>query len=256
MTSGSVAEKRAIPEPGSPYPLGVTLSGGGANFSVYSANATGLDLLLFNNAHDPAPGRMIAFDPEHNRTHHYWHAYVPGLRAGQVYAYRADGLWQPGEGLRFDRTKVLLDPYGRAVAVPRSYDRRAVGGIGDDAAIAMKSVIADPRAYDWEGDHPLHRPFAQTVIYELHVRGFTRHHTSGVPEATRGTYAGLIQKIPYLADLGVTALELLPVFQSDPQDAPFGATIGATLLCRSLRPIRGTRPHPIRSTRSTSSGTW
>jgi isoamylase len=222
MTSGSVAEKRAIPEPGSPYPLGVTLSGGGANFSVYSANATGLDLLLFNNAHDPAPGRMIAFDPEHNRTHHYWHAYVPGLRAGQVYAYRADGPWQPGEGLRFDRTKVLLDPYGRAVAVPRSYDRRAVGGIGDDAAIAMKSVIADPRAYDWEGDHPLHRPFAQTVIYELHVRGFTRHHTSGVPEATRGTYAGLIQKIPYLADLGVTALELLPVFQSDPQDAPFG----------------------------------
>ncbi len=86
----------------------------------------------------------------------------------------------------------------------------------------MKSVITDVRAYDWEGDRPLHLPFARTVIYELHVRGFTRHHSSGVPEATRGTYTGLIEKIPYLVDLGVTALELLPVFQFDPQDAPLG----------------------------------
>jgi glycogen operon protein len=86
----------------------------------------------------------------------------------------------------------------------------------------MKSVVADTRAYDWEGDSPLRRPFAQTVIYELHVRGFTRQHNSDVPEATRGTYAGLIEKIPYLVDLGVTAIELLPVFQFDSQDAPLG----------------------------------
>jgi len=217
-----VAENPAIPEPGSPYPLGATLLAEGVNFSVYSANATALDLLLFNDAHDAAPARVIAFDPRRNRTHHYWHTYVPALRAGQVYAYRADGPWRPGDGLRFDRMKVLLDPYGRAVAVPRTYDRRAARGPGDDAAIAMKSVIADVRGYDWEGDRPLHRPFAQTVIYELHVRGFTRHHSSGVPEATRGTYTGLIEKIPYLVDLGVTALEFLPVFQFDPQDAPLG----------------------------------
>ena len=102
----------------------------------------------------------------------------------------------PSEGLRFDRTKLLLDPYGHAVAVPRSYDRRAVSDIGDDTAIAMKSVIADPHAYDWEGDRPLHRPFAQTVIYELHVRGFTRHHTSGVPEGSAGTYAGSSRRSP------------------------------------------------------------
>ena len=217
-----MAEKRQIPDPGSPYPLGATLSADGVNFSVYSANATGLELLLFNDAHDPAPARVIAFDPQSNRTHHYWHAYVPDLRAGQVYSYRADGPWRPGDGLRFDRTKVLLDPYGRAVAVPRAYDRRAASTPGDNAATAMKSVITDVRAYDWEGDRPLHLPFARTVIYELHVRGFTRHHSSGVPEATRGTYTGLIEKIPYLVDLGVTALELLPVFQFDPQDAPLG----------------------------------
>ena len=215
-----MAEKREIPEPGSPYPLGATPSADGVNFSVYSANTTGLELLLFNDAHDLA--RVIAFDSRRNHTHHYWHMFVPGLRAGQTYAYRADGPWLPGDGLRFDRTKVLLDPYGRAVAVPRTYDRRAASAPGDNAATAMKSVIADVRAYDWEGDRPLHRPFAQTVIYELHVRGFTRHHSSGVPEGTRGTYTGLIEKIPYLVDLGVTALELLPVFQFDPQDAPLG----------------------------------
>ena len=215
-----MAEQREIPEPGSPYPLGATPSADGVNFSVYSANTTGLELLLFNDAHDLA--RVIAFDSRRNHTHHYWHMFVPGLRAGQTYAYRADGPWLPGDGLRFDRTKVLLDPYGRAVAVPRTYDRRAASAPGDNAATAMKSVIADVRAYDWEGDRPLHRPFAQTVIYELHVRGFTRHHSSGVPEGTRGTYTGLIEKIPYLVDLGVTALELLPVFQFDPQDAPLG----------------------------------
>jgi len=217
-----VADKSAIPEPGSPYPLGATHSAEGVNFSVYSANATGIELLLFNDAHDPVPARVIALDPERNHTHHYWHAYVPGLRAGQVYAYRADGPCRPGDGLRFDRTKVLLDPYGRAVAVPRTYDRRAASAPGDDAAVAMRSVIADVRAYDWEGDRPLHRRFAQTVIYELHVRGFTRHPSSGVPETTRGTYTGLIEKIPYLVDLGVTAVELLPVFEFDAQDAPPG----------------------------------
>jgi isoamylase len=165
---------------------------------------------------------VIPLDRHRNRTQDYWHAYVPGLRAGQIYAYRADGPWRPEAGLRFDRTKVLLDPYGRAVAVPGTYDRRAAHAAGDDAATAMKSVIADVRAYDWEGDRPLHRPFARTIIYELHVRGFTRHPSSGVPETTRGTFAGVIEKIPYLVDLGVTALELLPVFQFDPQDAPPG----------------------------------
>jgi glycogen operon protein len=113
-----VVEKLAIPEPGSPHPLGATPSDAGVNFNVYSANATGLELLLFDDAHDPAPALVIAFDPQRNRTHQYWHACVPELRVGQIYAYRADGPWQPGEGLRFDRTKVLLDPYGRDLRFP------------------------------------------------------------------------------------------------------------------------------------------
>jgi isoamylase len=125
-------------------------------------------------------------------------------------------------GMRVDPTKVLLDPYGRGVVVPPNYSREAAARPGDNAATAMKSVVTDSTAYDWEGDAPLRHPSAQTVIYEMHVRGFTRHPSSGVAEAKRGTYAGLIEKIPYLQDLGVTAVELLPVFQFDAQDAPPG----------------------------------
>src|SRR2546428_1323581 len=124
--------------------------------------------------------------------------------------------------MRFDPTKVLLDPYGRAVVVPKNYSRDAARLDTDNAATAMKSVVADVSAYDWEGDAPLQRPSSQTIIYEMHVRGFTRHPSSGVSERTRGTYADVIEKIPYLQQLGVTAVELLPVFQFDSQDAPPG----------------------------------
>src|SRR5256712_6260806 len=124
--------------------------------------------------------------------------------------------------MRFDPTKVLLDPYGRAVVVPKNYSRDAARLDTDNAATAMKSVVADVSAYDWEGDAPLQRPSSQTIIYEMHVRGFTRHPSSGVSEQTRGTYAGVIEKIPYLQQLGITAVELLPVFQFDAQDAPPG----------------------------------
>src|SRR5262249_29980748 len=147
----------------------------------------------------------IPLDPWANRTYHYWHAFVPGIGAGQVYAYRAQGPYAPEKGLRFDGDKVLLDPYGLGVAVPDSYDRDAARRPGDDAATAMKSVVADPGAYDWQGDRPLHRPSADTVIYEMHVGGFTRHPSSGVAAGKRGTFAGLIEKIPYLQDLGITA---------------------------------------------------
>jgi glycogen operon protein len=125
-------------------------------------------------------------------------------------------------GLRFDPDKLLLDPYGRGVVVPRNYSRDAARQEGDNAATAMKSVIVDPHAYDWGGDAPLARPSSRTVVYEMHVRGFTRHPSSGIAEKLRGTYAGLIEKIPYLRDLGITAVELLPVFQFDPQDCPAG----------------------------------
>ena len=125
--------------------------------------------------------------------------------------------------MRFDPTKILLDPYGRGVVVPRNYSRDAAARLGgDNAANAMKSVVVDPHAYDWEGDTPLCHPSSRTIIYEMHVRGFTRHPSSGVSGRTRGTYAGLIEKIPYLQQLGISAVELLPVFQFDAQDAPSG----------------------------------
>ena len=209
---------------GAAAPLGATPLDGGVNFSVFSKHASGLELLLFDGPDDATPARAIALHPHRHRTYHYWHMFVPGLQPGQVYAWRAHGSYVPDRGLRFDGDKVLLDPYGRAVAVPTAYDRQAARLPGGNAGAAMKSVVADPSRYDWEDDRPLRRPFAQTVIYELHVRGFTRHPSSGVPVDARGTYAGLIDRIPYLRDLGITAVELLPIFQFDPQDAPPGRT--------------------------------
>lgn len=203
-------------------PLGATLVDGGVNFCVYSRNASGMELLLFDRDDDPKPARTIPLDPVNNRTYHYWHVFVPGIKAGQIYAYRAIGPFDEHRGLRFNREKVLLDPYGRGVAVPGNYNRDAIKRQDDSTALAFKSVVIDADAYDWEGDEPLRTPSSRTIIYEMHVRGFTRHPSSGVDEKTRGTYAGLIEKIPYLKQLGITAVELLPVFQYDAQDCPAG----------------------------------
>jgi isoamylase len=203
-------------------PLGATVCADGVNFSVFAKNAELIELLLFDDAGATAPAEVIRLDRASHRTYHYWHAFVPNLAPGQAYAYRAHGPFAPAQGLRFDRDKVLLDPYGLSVVVPDTYTRDAASRPGDNAASAMKSVVADPSRYDWEGDVPPRRPFGQSIIYELHVRGFTQHPSSGVASAKRGTYAGLIEKIPYLVDLGVTAVELLPVFQFDATDAPKG----------------------------------
>ncbi|MDM8006920.1 MAG: glycogen debranching protein GlgX [Phycisphaerae bacterium] len=203
-------------------PLGATIADGGVNFSVFSRNARGVELLFFDRKDDAKPARVIPIDPLTNRTYHYWHAFVPGVGPGQIYGYRVDGPFDPAGGMRFDPFKVLLDPYGRGVVVPKNYSRQAARAEGDNAATAMKSVVVDPGTYDWEGDMPLKRLSARTIIYEMHVRGFTRHPNSGVPAKTRGTFAGLVEKIPYLQQLGITAVELLPVFQFDAQHAPPG----------------------------------
>ena len=212
----------AAQDAGQSYPLGASLAGSGVNFNVYSRNATRMEVLLFDHADDSQPSRVITLDPNANRTYHYWHVWVDGVKPGQIYGYRAYGPFDPANGNRFDPHKVLLDPYGRALAVPANYSREAARQAGDNTATAMKSVVIDPRSYDWEGDKPLKRPASQTIVYEMHVRGFTRHPSSGVSEEKRGTYAGLIEKIPYLQDLGITAVELLPVFQFDALDAPAG----------------------------------
>ncbi len=208
--------------PGRSFPLGATVSPAGINFCVYSRGATGMRLALFDHPDDLRPSRVIDLDPEANRTAHYWHVFVPGLVHGQLYGYYADGPSRPAEGLEFDPSKLLLDPYGRGVALPSSYSRDAAAQPGDNTASAGKSVAADPCAYDWEGDQPLERGFDDSIIYELHVRGFTARANSGVAEGRRGTYAGLIDKIPYLRALGITTVELMPVQQFDPQDAAGG----------------------------------
>ncbi|WP_008317898.1 glycogen debranching protein GlgX [Leptolyngbya sp. PCC 6406] len=209
-------------QPGNSYPLGATISEDGVNFCLYSKYATGIDLLLFDSPDDPYPSHTIHLNPQEHRSFHYWHVLVLGIGVGQVYAYRAAGPYLPEEGLRFDPTKVLLDPYAHAVVGQGNYDRQAACHPGENCPWALRGVVMDSRAYNWEGDIPLEIPYANSVIYEMHVGGFTRHPSSGVSPEKRGTFAGVIEKIPYLKSLGITAVELLPIHQFDERDAPLG----------------------------------
>jgi len=225
---------------GRSFPLGATRRCGGANFSVFAKRSRAAQLLLFDGVDDPEPSRVIDLDPYTNRTYHYWHTFVPGVPAGQLYGYRVSGPFDPTRDYASTRTKC-----SSILTVNASPDRCGGAGrrrenLGDNAATALKSVVVDPNAYDWEGDAPLGQPFANTIIYEMHVGGFTRHPSSGVAPANRGTYAGLIEKIPYLQDLGVSAIELLPVFAFDRQDGPPGLAItGDTSPCRFFAPHDG-----------------
>ncbi|HTP68159.1 MAG TPA: glycogen debranching protein GlgX [Dongiaceae bacterium] len=203
-------------------PLGATLCESGANFSLFSRRAEKVELLFFDDVDAAKPSRVIVLDPIVYHTYHYWHTFVPGVTSGQLYGYRVYGPFDPVNGLRFNPAKVLLDPYARSIITPKNYTREAATRPGDNAADAMKSVVVDPGGYDWEGDEPLHTPSTRTIVYEMHVAGFTRHPNSGVPADLRGTYRGLIEKIPYLRQLGITAVELLPVFQFDVQACPPG----------------------------------
>jgi glycogen operon protein len=232
------------PLAGRPSPLGATVVPGGVNFSLYSRTATGVDLLFFDREDAAEPFQVIPLDPVADRTYHYWHSLAVGVRPGQIYGYRVHGPAAPDRGLRFDPTKVLLDPYGRGVVVPNGYSPEHARRPGGNAATAMKSVVVDPAAYDWEGDAPLRRPSARTVVYEMHVRGFTRNPNSGVKEQVRGTYAGLAERVSYLTDLGVTAVELLPVHAFDPHACPPGR-----VNYWGYQPVSYFAPHPQYSSR-------
>jgi glycogen operon protein len=229
---------------GRSFPLGATLAEGGANFSVFAKHAARVDLLLFDGVDDAQPARTIELDPRLHRTYHYWHVFVPGLAAGQLYGFRAHGSMAPEQGLRFDGDKLLLDPYAKCVAYPAGWSRAAARRPGDNAATAMKAVLADPLAYDWGDDAPPRTPFSRTIVYEMHVGNFTRHPSSGVAPARRGTFAGLVEKIPYLRELGVSAVELLPVFAFDEQAAPPGRRN-----VWGYQPVAFFAPHPGYSAR-------
>ncbi len=210
--------------PGVGDPLGASIVPRGVNLAVYARRATAMDLLLFDDVEAGVDAaRRIALDPAIHRTGDYWHILVPDIGPGQLYAFAAHGPWDPSAGLRFDPSRALLDPYGRGTAVPVGH-RRLHASEPASASIPMKSVVIDTSAYDWEGDRPLAKPFSETVVYEAHLSGFTASPSSGVADDLRGTYAGFIEKIPYLVDLGVTAVELLPIFQFDVGTAPPGLT--------------------------------
>src|SRR5437667_8225968 len=213
------------PEPGSAHPLGTTTHPDGVNFSLFSEAATEVSLLLFDGPSAVAPVQAIRLDPFRNKTFHFWHVFVRGCRPGMSYAFRVDGPSDPAKGHRFNPTKGLVGPHARGLC--RSLWKRADAvGPGDNLATSMRCAVVDLTDYDWEGDRPLGRPLHESIIYEVHVGGFTRSPSSGV--AHRGTFAAMIEKIPYLQALGITAVELLPVCEFDDSDVslnPAGGVI-------------------------------
>ncbi|HEV3215334.1 MAG TPA: glycogen debranching protein GlgX [Vicinamibacterales bacterium] len=199
-------------EAGSAHPLGITTYPDGVNFSLFSQAATEVGLLLFDSATAVAPAQTVRLDPFLNKTFHFWHVFVRGCGPGTFYAFRIDGPADPAAGHRFNANKVLIGPDARGIE--RDLWKRADAiGPQDNIATSMRCAVVDLGAYDWEGDRPLKRPIHESIIYEAHVGGFTRSPSAGVAHA--GTFAGMIEKIPYLQALGVTAVELLPVFEFD-----------------------------------------
>ena len=209
---------------GNPLPIGgAHQQGDGVNFVLFSRHATGVRLELYQNPDDSSPSRIIDLDPVRHRTGDVWHVWVRGIPAGQLYGYRIEGPYLPEEGHRFNPHKLLLDPYARAIAGVENWDFLAARGYDssssltdlsistvDNAGTTPKCIFTDDH-FDWEMDSPPKHSASDTVIYETHVRGFTIHPSSGV--AHPGTFAGLTEKIPYLQDLGVTAIELMPVLE-------------------------------------------
>jgi isoamylase len=198
----------------------------GVNFAFFSQHATSVELLLFNEHDDPEPVQRIALYSESNKTFHFWHVDVIGLRPGMHYGIRVDGPFAPHLGHRFNWNKVLIDPYAKG-NTNNLWDRGAACGPDDNMAKSLRSVVIDPAEYEWEGDQPLRRPMSEMVIYEMHVGGFTKHPSARV--AHPGTFNGVVEKIPYLKSLGVTAIELLPVFEFDETEVVRNAPDGTPL---------------------------
>ncbi|MEK6237772.1 MAG: alpha-amylase family glycosyl hydrolase, partial [Planctomycetales bacterium] len=193
------------PEMNSAYqlPFGAAPRDGGVQFTVYSRSATGMRVLLYDRIADRNPSRVIALDPDRHRFGNAWSVFVEGLAPGALYHLQADGPFSPAEGHRFVSQARLIDPWTRALA--GDFQSPSDGVVRPPKCVAVKDD------FDWQGDRPLRRPLSESIIYEMHVRGFTQHRSSGVEKP--GTYLGVIEKIPYLQSLGVTAVELMPVHE-------------------------------------------
>jgi isoamylase len=209
-----------ITYPGSPFPLGATWDGEGVNFALHAEYAEKVELCLFRSTNDTEEFARI---PMMERTHHVWHVYLPQIKPGQLYGYRVYGPYDPFNGHRFNPNKLLIDPYAKAISGTIQWDDSLFGyeiehpeedlafSRSDSAAYIPKAVVIDP-AFDWEGDRQPKIAYNNTIIYEAHVKGLTKLHPD-VPEAIRGTYAAIAHPaiIRYLKELGITAIELMPV---------------------------------------------
>ena len=226
MTTSSQSSSATIPSrPGQPYPLGATVDEQGVNFSIYSENATSVSLCLFSSKRGERETHRIELT---EKTENVWHIYLEGLKAGQLYGYRIDGPYAPEEGHYFNANKLLLDPYAREIhgvvggendALGYDYtsdadDRFMLMSDVDSGQVAPKSVVIDSTEFDWEDDKAPRTPMHKSVVYEMHVKGFTFQHPT-IDEAIRGSYAalGTPEAIDYFRKLGITSVELLPVHQ-------------------------------------------
>ena len=186
-----------------PLPYGAIIHDGGVQFVVFSRSATAMRVLLYDNVDDREPTEIVQFDADTDRWGDVWSVFVQGCQSGQLYHFQADGPYEPELGQRFDGTAQLIDPYARALAgnfLP-----------SDDGIVRPPKCVVIDDVFDWQGDRHLRRSLSETIIYEMHVRGFSRHASSKVQHP--GTYLGIIEKIPYLKTLGVTAIELMPVHE-------------------------------------------
>ncbi len=205
---------------GKSFPIGPSKTKDGVNFCVYSHHAKRVELHFFNHKNDAEPSQTFLLNAEDNLTYVYWHIEIEHVKEGQLYGYKVIGDGTDGDCL--DEKKLLIDPYTRATATSDFYSRKKASIPGNNTKYAIKSIWVDNESYDWEEDEPLKHDYFKTVIYEVHVGGFTKNKNSGVSAKLRGTYIGMIEKIPYLQKLGITAVELLPVHQFDETDAPGG----------------------------------
>ncbi len=223
----ALCEVQAI-RSGAPLPLGASRRGNGVNFAIFSRNATGVRLDLFDRAEDRTASRSIILDAARNKTGDIWHVWLEDIQPGQLYGFRVAGPYAPRDGHRFNPNKLVLDPYATAIVPSAERDSRIALGYDptsseqdlsfseiDNASSASKCVVGF-EDFDWRGDQPLRLPWTSTVIYELHVRGYTIDRSAGATHP--GTYRGLIEKIRYLKDLGVTAVELMPVQEFNERD--------------------------------------
>ncbi|HET9117546.1 MAG TPA: alpha-amylase family glycosyl hydrolase, partial [Pseudonocardiaceae bacterium] len=228
---------------GRSHRLGAVADADGVNFSVYAAEATAVTLLLFDTLDSGEPIETIELDPLVNKTFQLWHVYVRGATPGLHYAYRVDGPRDlHGSGHRYNPNKVIIDPYARGIT-KHLWNRGRACDADDNLDCSMRGTVTDVDVYDWEGDRPPNRPMDQTVIYELHVGGFTKSPSSGVKYP--GTFGGIVEKIPYLQELGVTAVELMPVFAFDESGvenlSPDGTVLGDYW---GYNPVAFFSPHP------------